>query len=77
MYDTAMIIAASATTTKQRAFAFVDRVHELAGVLNRAHAELVELVADALGDDSWAGGGSRRRSIGWCSTRGCPGGGRA
>ncbi|MBK7723253.1 MAG: DUF222 domain-containing protein [Austwickia sp.] len=33
------------------------QVHEVAGILNRAHAELVALVSRALDEDAWGGGG--------------------
>ncbi len=33
------------------------RVREVAGILNRAHAELIDIVADAITDDTWGGGG--------------------
>ena len=33
------------------------RVAQVAGVLNRAHAQLVELMADVIATEAWAGGG--------------------
>lgn len=57
MYDEGVSTCEVPTLRQRRAFEFEDRVHALAGVLNRAHAQLVEVVEDALTDETWGGAG--------------------
>ncbi len=45
------------TIAQARAARLEARVHELAGILNQAHARLVDVVAEAIEHESWGGGG--------------------
>ena len=47
------------TSPVTRAFAAQARVAELMGIINAANAALVDVLAEVVGDDLWAGGGIR------------------
>ncbi len=56
-YELVMSTCELPTIAQARADRLEARVHELAGILNRAHAQLVAAVAEAIEHEAWGGGG--------------------